>query len=312
MTNEPVSPINRHERFAPHIALLCVQLFFGSWPIVGKFALKSMSGMTLASFRVCGAALLFIMLRHFRGSVHIKDKRDYVKLLFFSILGIVLNQVLFLTGLSLTTVINASILSATIPIFALIVGVIIGNDSLSLIKILGIILAACGVVYLMNPMNADFGGDYALGNLLLVLNTLCYGSYIAISKNVIKRYGTLTSIFWIFLFGAIIMLPIGFFFADTIDVSNLTPKLWLAIIYIIVFPTVLAYFLNAWALARVAPSVVAVYIYLQPLIAVVLAPILLPNEHWNPRAWVAMILIFSGLFFVTRQKKRMEIHTTMP
>lgn len=274
--------------------------------------MRSMSGMTLASFRVCGAALLFIILRQLRGSVHIRDKRDYFKLLFFSILGIVLNQVLFLTGLSLTTVINASILSATIPIFALIVGVIIGNDNLSAIKIFGIILAACGVVYLMNPMNADFGGDYALGNLLLVLNTLCYGSYIAISKNVIKRYGTLTSIFWIFLFGAIIMFPIGLIFGNTIDIANLTPRLWLAVIYIIVFPTVLAYFLNAWALARVAPSVVAVYIYLQPLIAVTLAPILLPNEHWNPRAWVAMILIFSGLFFVTRQKKRMEIHTTMP
>lgn len=271
-----------------------------------------MSSTALASMRVIGAALLFLILRQIRGAVHIKDKKDYAKLFLFSLLGIVLNQLLFLKGLSLTTAVNASILSATIPVFALIIGVIIGNDNLSLIKILGIILAACGVIYLVNPMNADFGGNYAIGNLLLVLNTLCYGSYIAISKDVIKRYGTLTSIFWIFLFGAIIMLPIGVFYSDTIDLSQATPKLWLAVVHIIIFPTVLAYFLNAWALARVPPSIVAVYIYLQPLIGVMLAPLFLPNEPWNPRAWIAMILIFSGLFFVTRQNRRMEIHTTMP
>jgi drug/metabolite transporter (DMT)-like permease len=108
------------------------------------------------------------------------------------------------------------------------------------------------------------------------------------------------------------MLPLGIFYSDTIALSATSSKLWLAIIYIIVFPTVLTYFLNAWALSRVAPSVVAVYIYLQPLIAVILAPVLLPDESWNPRAWFAMLLIFTGLFLVTRQKKRMEIHTTMP
>jgi drug/metabolite transporter (DMT)-like permease len=311
VSNKKVSRINKHESLAPHLALLGVQLLFGTWPLVGKFVLRTLPSTGLAALRVCGAALIFLLLRQIRGTVQIKDKSDYLKLLVFSLLGVVFNQLLFLKGLSLTTVINATILSATIPVFALIVGAIIGNDHLSFIKIVGIILAALGVVYLVDPMQADFSGGYALGNLLLVMNAFCYGSYIAISKNVIRRIGTLTSISWIFFFAAILTLPIGFYSLDATTLSTTTPTIWLAILYIVIFPTVGAYFLNAWALVRVAPSVVAVYIYLQPLIAFVLAPYFL-GEKWNSRAWVAMALIFSGLFFVTRQKKQIEIETTIP
>jgi drug/metabolite transporter (DMT)-like permease len=311
VSENKVSFLNNQETIAPHLALLCVQFLFGTWPIVGKFVLRFLPSTGLATLRVCGAALVLLSLRQLRGSAQIEDKKDYLKLLVFCLLGVVFNQLLFLKGLSLTTVINATILSATIPVFALIVGIVIGNDHLSFMKVVGIILAAFGVVYLVDPMRADFSGGYALGNLLLVMNTFCYGCYISISKNVIRKYGTLTSISWIFFFAAILTLPIGFYSLDATTLSTTTPTIWVAILYIIIFPTVGAYFLNAWALARVAPSIVAVYIYLQPLIAFVLAPYFL-GEKWNSRAWVAMTLIFSGLFFVTRQKKQIELETTIP
>ena len=306
-----VQTIKHHEAFAPHIALICVQFLFGSWPIVGKYILQILPSTGLAALRVCGAALLFIALRQFRGAVPIKDKGDYIKLLIFSLLGIVFNQLLFLKGLSMTTVINATILSATIPIFALVIGVLMGNDKLSLIKVLGIVLAAFGIIYLVDPSQADFSGHNTFGNLLLILNAFCYGTYIAISKSTFKKLGTLTSITWIFIFGAICTLPFGFFSLESQMLKNLTPTIWLAILYVVVFPTVCSYFLNAWALARVAPSIVAVYIYLQPLIGFVFAPFFL-GEKWNSHAWIAIILIFAGLFFVTRQKKVADVHTTLP
>ncbi len=306
-----VKSLNDKEAFAPHVALLCVQLLFGTWPILGKYILRVLPSTGLAFLRLFGAALLLVLLRKFRGSVPIRDKRDYLKLLIFALLGIVFNQLLFLKGLSLTTVINATILSATIPVFALLIGVIIGSDKLSFVKVLGIALAGAGVIYLVNPSQADFSGEHTLGNLLLILNTFCYGSYIAISKNTFKKLGTLTSITWIFLFAAICTLPIGFYSLDSETLSKVTPTVWLAILFVIVFPTVCAYFLNAWALSRVAPSVVAVYVYLQPLFGLVLAPFFL-GEKWNSRAWVAIVLIFAGLFFVTRKMKEKEIHTTMP
>jgi drug/metabolite transporter (DMT)-like permease len=75
---------------------------------------------------------------------------------------------------------------------------------------------------------------------------------------------------------------------------------WLTILFVILFPTVVAYYLNAWALTRVTPSTVAIYIYMQPLFAFGVAPFLL-GEKWNWRTVVAAVFIFSGVALVTRR-----------
>jgi drug/metabolite transporter (DMT)-like permease len=101
---------------------------------------------------------------------------------------------------------------------------------------------------------------------------------------------------------SIATIPIGVYSLSKISVSEISTGVWFAIAYIIVLPTAGAYFLNAWALARVPPSTVAVYIYLQPLFAFVLAPIVL-GEPLSPRAIVSSLLIFAGVLVVTRRRK---------
>jgi drug/metabolite transporter (DMT)-like permease len=108
----------------------------------------------------------------------------------------------------------------------------------------------------------------------------------------------LTVITWIFIFGSIFTLPVGGYALASTPLGGAGVGLWLAVLYIILVPTVGAYYLNAWALARVEPSTVAVYIYLQPLIAFAFAPLIL-NEKWNPRTWPAAAFIFSGVAVVT-------------
>jgi drug/metabolite transporter (DMT)-like permease len=81
---------------------------------------------------------------------------------------------------------------------------------------------------------------------------------------------------------------------------------WLSVAYIVLFATVVCYYLNSWALARVPPSTVAVYIYLQPLIAFVLAPLLL-GEKVSPRVVVASGLVFAGVAIVTRRSRSRAI-----
>jgi len=87
-----------------------------------------------------------------------------------------------------------------------------------------------------------------------------------------------------------------------VDSSRITFGVWLAIIYIIILPTVGAYYLNTWALARVPLSTVAVYIYLQPLIAFAVAPLIL-GEALTWRAIIASVLIFAGVVVITRGKR---------
>lgn len=296
------APAATRSQAAPHFALIAVQLMFGSWPIVGKIALRALPSTGLVAFRIGGAAVILLILQRILGQLRLPARRDLAWLVLYSLLGAVLNQFLFVKGLSLTTVINATLLGTTIPVFTLLVSIIFGYDRLSLWKAAGILLAAGGVIYLVDPMSADFTGQTALGNVLILANSLSYGAYIALSKDLLKRYGALTFITWVFIFGAVAAVPVGALTLSEATLQSADMSVWLAVLYIIVVPTVGAYYANAWALARVSPGTVAVYIYLQPLIAFALAPLIL-GESWNSRTWVASALIFAGVAIVIKSSR---------
>jgi drug/metabolite transporter (DMT)-like permease len=278
---------------------------FVTWPIFGKIVLTAIPSTGIVAFRVAGSAIAFLILQRSLERERKIRSRDFARLALYSLLGVVLNQFLFVKGLSLTTVINTTLLGTTIPVFTLLISISLGYDRLTLRKALGITMAASGVVYLLYP-ERHFTSDTAIGNLLILLNSLSYGAYIALSKDMIKRYGALNVLAWIFIFGCIATIPVGGYALYGSNVSQAGLGIWLALIYIILVPTVGAYYLNAWALARVEPSTVAVYIYLQPLIAFALAPLIL-NEKWNPRTWLASALIFAGVAVVTWRMRSQAI-----
>jgi drug/metabolite transporter (DMT)-like permease len=297
----------RNSGYAPHVALFMVQVMFGTWPIFGKIALRALPPTALVAFRVAGGAIAFLIFQRIIGRVRIHSRRDYLRLALYSILGVVLNQFLFVKGLSYTTVINATLLGTTIPVFTLLVCLFLGIDRVNARRIFGIMLSAAGVIYLVDPLRSDFSAGTTLGNILIVANSLSYGAYIAISKSMLKRYGALTVITWIFIFGTVFTVPVGAWsLAESDAVKSASALIWLAVIYIILVPTVGAYYLNAWALARVEPSTVAVYIYLQPLIAFILAPLLL-HEPLSSRTWIAALLIFAGVAIVSRRSRSVAI-----
>jgi drug/metabolite transporter (DMT)-like permease len=290
---------------APHLALVAVQVLFATWPIVGKIALRTIPSVGLVGFRVAGAAITLLVLARITGNLQTIKRTDWPLLIISSLLGLVLNQLLFTKGLSLTTAINATLLSTTIPVFTLLVGVMLGTDRATFRRLLGIALAAVGVLYLIGPGRAQFSSATRTGDLLIVSNSFCYGAYIAVSKDLMRRYNALTVVTWIFIAGCAITVPAGAISLAHIPLASISWRVWLAILYIIVLPTAGAYYLSGWALARVPPSTVAVYIYLQPLIAFAAAPIIL-GESLSLHTVVASLLIFSGVLVVTRRRRRAE------
>ena len=224
--------------------------------------------------------------------------KDIALLTLCSMTGVVGNQFLYVKGLSLTTAINVTVLSTTIPVFTLFVSIVFGHDRLSARRLLGIALAAGGVIYLVNPARADLSTQTTAGNLLIVTNSLLYAVYIVLSKDLFERYGALNVITWIFLVGSVVTIPVGIYSFQNENISAISMSVWLTIAFIVIFPTVGAYYLNAWALTKVPPSTVASYIYLQPLIAFGFAPLFL-GEQWNYRTLIASILIFAGVGVVT-------------
>ncbi len=294
----PESPSLKDRNAAPHIVLLVVQFLFGTWPLFGKIALRSMSSASLVGFRICGAAIIFALLQRKLAELRQLPRLVIAWLILSSLLGVVLNQLLYVKGLSYTTFINAALLTTTIPVFTLAVSITLGHDRATVRHILGIALAAAGVVYLVDPWRASFSTETTLGNILIVVNSLCYGAYIAVSRGLVKRYGALRVITWIFLFGAVLTLPVAGYAWSVEPWETVPLTAWLAVVYIVLVPTVVVYYLNAWALIRVPPSIVAIYIYLQPLLAFGLAPIVL-GERWSSRTVLAGVLIFAGVAVVT-------------
>lgn len=294
------TPVEKSEQsYAPHLALLGVQICFGSLPVIGKIVLKVVPAVSLVGLRIGIAALALFAIQRFHGNLRLEDKKDYGRFFLLSLFGVVFNQLLFIGGLSLTKASNTSLLAVTIPIFALSIGAAIGVEKLRKIKIFGIVLAAVGVVLLIDPRNASFSSATTLGDLMIIVNSLSYGIYVAFSKNAIMRNGPLKSTAWIFIFGSILAVPLGAFaFKDT-EIASVSPLVWLLVIYIALIATLLPYLLNSFALARVNPSVVAVYVYLQPLIGFLLAVVFL-GEPVDARVVAAAVLIFAGVFLVTK------------
>jgi drug/metabolite transporter (DMT)-like permease len=294
------------DTLGPHLALIAVQILFGTWPIFGKVALRSMSPSSLVALRLTGAALAFTLLQRKLTPLLKMPAKDILLLILCSMLGVVGNQFLYVKGLSLTTAINATLLSTTIPVFTLFVSILFGHDRLSPRRLFGIALAAGGVIYLVNPAHADLSPHTTAGNILLVSNSLLYGTYIVLSKTLFERYGALNVITWIFLVGSFVTVPVGVYSLQQESLGAISAGVWLMIGFIIIFPTVGAYYLNAWALTKVPPSTVAIYIYLQPLIAFGFAPLLL-GEEFNLRTIAAALLIFAGVAIVTKRGRSRAI-----
>ncbi|HEV7645264.1 MAG TPA: DMT family transporter [Pyrinomonadaceae bacterium] len=293
----------KDESYAPHVALILVQLLFGSFPVVGKFVLLTFPPLGIVAFRISGAAVLLYFVQRFSGRLALDKKSDYPRLAFYSLIGVLLNQILYVTGLSLTKATNTALLAVLIPVFAVIISTVFKYERFTWLKAAGIILAALGVVYLIDPSKASFSSQTTQGDMLIVLNSFFYAWYVSISKDTFARNGALRSIVWIMIFGAMMCLPIGAYAMKDLDFSSVSASAWLAIAFIIIFPTAGAYFFNAWAVARVQASTVVVYVYLQPLIGAFLALTWL-GEAWNPRVLPAMALIFAGVYLVTKRQRK--------
>lgn len=293
---------------APHIALLSVQAFFGTLPVIGKIVLAVIPSVAVVGFRVGITAVVLYAFQRTRGSLKLADRKDYSRLAILSIFGVTLNQLLFVGGLSMTKAANTSLLAVTIPIFAIAIGAYLGTERMRIRKIAGILIAAAGVIFLIDPRSASFSSQTTLGDVMIILNSFSYGVYVVRSKDVVTRNGALRSIVWIFIFASTICVPLGVISLSSIDIAAVPGHVWWLVIYIAIVATAAPYLLNAWALARVNPSTVVVYIYLQPLIGFVSAIVFL-NERVDLKFAAAAMLVFAGVYLTTKRRKQPDAAT---
>jgi drug/metabolite transporter (DMT)-like permease len=230
----------------------------------------------------------------------IRDRRDYLLLAFYSVLGVSLNQLLYLAGLERTTATTAQMFIVAGPAITLAVGMMRGVEHGTPLKWTGIVLAASGALTLVAAVPAN----NRLGNLFVLTNVVIYSIYLVLTRGIVRRYHPLTVITWIFAFGAIALVPIG---AGPLirELPALSREGWLAVVWIIALPTVAAYYLNVWALLHVESSIVSTFVYLQPVLTAVMAVAIL-GERPSARLIPSAVLIAAGVAVTLHEQRARE------
>jgi drug/metabolite transporter (DMT)-like permease len=281
------------------VALVLVQMMFSTLPVAAKIALREVSSPTLTLVRVSVAAVVFIVIHALSTKEKIRSRADYLRLAYYSVLGVSANQLLYLTGLTMTTATAAQMLITGGPAVTLLVAILLGKEQGTRAKWTGIALAGAGALLLVGLASIEGG---ALGNIIIVINMVGYSMYLVSARDILHRYHPLTVITWIFIFGAIGLVPFGAVSAShELPATSLTTRL--ALVWIIVLPTVVAYYLNMWALTKVESSTVSTFVYMQPVMTALLAmPIL--GERPSLRMLPAALLIFAGVAVAIRSARR--------
>ncbi|MDZ7774363.1 MAG: DMT family transporter [Bacteroidales bacterium] len=212
---------------------------------------------------------------------------------------------MFLSGLNLSTPINASIIMTSNPIIVLVFSALILHEAITTRKITGIIVGASGAI-LLTLFNAegqlDFGSEKFLGNLFQLINTTAFGLYLVLVKRVMMKYQGVTVLKWLYVFGLFYIFPVGIGQFLEIDWQAIPFDIYLAIAYLLIMITVVAYFMNMYALKHVMPSTVSTYIYSQPVIATLFA-VITGRDVLTWLEVIASLLVFAGVYLVSKKRK---------
>lgn len=288
MTEHPAS-----RPWEVHLALAGAQIGFALFPIFGKLALSSIPPLVFAAFRVTAAALLLEVIARVHGGEEIRPP-DRKKVFLYGLLGVSFNQVLFIFGLFLTTAINTTILTATIPVFTLAAAAVLGRERIHVRAAAGIALAGAGALALLNTQRFDWSSDFFRGDLLLLANCISYSLYLVLSRPLLAHYRVATFTAAVFRYGAILIVLVALPDLLRFEHARVPPLAWACLAAVILLCTVIPYLLNSWALARTHASHVAFYVFLQPLISTVLAIAVL-GETLTLKTVGAGLLIAAGL-----------------
>jgi len=276
-------------------ALVGVQLCFGSNYVVSKVVVSHFPPLVWAGIRIAISTVVMFAVCIASGRPRPKMNRDFLfPMIGLSLMGTILNQASFLVGLSMTTAANSAVLNTLIPVSTLAIVTLRGQEVFNWKKGVGFILALLGVLAIRKIEDIRFSDSTFVGDLLTVFNCVIYACFLSLSKKFLEKYDALWVTAFLFLYGTVGINLLAITSWQTFVPPEMDTHLMGMALFAIVFGTLAPYFLNFWALKHAKASQVALFIYLQPIIAAAVAYFWLGNTI-TMRVVVSSVLIFSGL-----------------
>ena len=292
-----------NSRYKAHIAVLIANFFFGA----GVAAVKHVTPSMMPPFavnvsRVCVALTLFWLLLLFKPTKAGIDKKDIPRFILCGLCGVGINQIFFIKGASLTSPIHVSLLSLSTPIAITIIAAWLLKESLTVNKILGLLLGISGAATLIfSRATNGTGNDMLLGDLFIILNAISYAFYLVLVRPLMARYSPVHVIRWVFLFGSLLIVPIGFKDFSNTNWAAFKFSHWFSLGFVVIGATFIAYLFIVYGIQKLGASTTGTYVYTQPVFATITA-MLLFNEQLSLVKILAAGLIFSGVFLVNKKR----------
>lgn len=286
-----------------YLSAICANLIFGSSYAIVKYITPGfIHPFALNLVRVVVCIVLFWTLFLFKPGKIAINKKDIPRFIWCALTGIVINQLLFIKGLSLTTVMHSSLLSLGAPIFITIIAAWLLKERFTFAKALGLICGIGGAALLVLMKDTKHKGDnILLGDCLVLINAITYSFYLVMVRPLMAKYSSIQVMRWIFTIGAIGILPFGLPELLSTNWHAFETSHFIALAYISVLGTFVAYLLTVYSISAIGSSATGAFIYMQPIFAAILAAIFM-GEQFSITKGIAAFLIFTGVYLVNFKK----------
>ncbi len=302
--------IQQDKNFQGHLALFATNIIFGLNTPITKTLLgpEALTPFALMFLRLVSVTVLLWSVSLFVRRERV-PARDLAMLFFASIFGLQLNQVSFFVGLSLTSPVDASIVTTTVPMITMLLAALFLREPITFKKVAGVLIGAAGALWLVlaNGHGGDSGSSMK-GILFCLLSSASFAVYLTLFKPVIRRYSPVTLMKWMFLFASLCSGPLCWPDVRATDFAAFPWDVYARIGYVVILATLVTYLLIPYGQQRLRPTVVSMYNYLQPLVTSLVAVAFgMGTLGWNKLA--AALLIFAGVYVVTISKSREQLES---
>ena len=288
--------MDKSKNLRGHLFALTANVMWGLMSPIGKSALQEFSAISLTTVRMVGAAAAFWLLSIFCKQEHV-NHQDMLKIFFASLFALVFNQGVFIFGLSMTSPIDASIVTTTLPIVTMVVAAIYLKEPVTNKKVLGIFIGAMGALILIVSSQAGSNGNGSLiGDLLCLVAQISFSIYLTVFKGLSQRYSAVT----------INNIPFSYYDISTIQWTSISTVAILQVLYVVLGGSFLAYLCIMTAQRLLRPTVVSMYNYMQPIVATI-AAIAMGIGSFGWEKGIAIALVFLGVYIVTQSKSRADL-----
>ena len=289
-----------------HLFALTANIMWGLMSPIGKSALQEFSALSVTTFRMVGAAAAFWILSVFCRQEHVPPK-DMLKIFFASLFALVFNQGVFIFGLSLTSPIDASIVTTTLPIITMIVAAIYLKEPITNKKVLGIFVGAMGaLILILSRQTSANGGNSIWGDLLCLLAQLSFSIYLTVFKGLTQQYSAVTINKWMFIYASMCYIPFSYNDIAIIQWETISATAIFQVSYVVLGGSFIAYICVMTAQKLLRPTVVSMYNYVQPIVASI-AAVIMGVGTFGWAKGLAIGLVFLGVYIVTQSKSRADL-----